>query len=116
MADVLIGLAEAIEGLRVELTRAMGMGAGKPMRLSLGSIDLTLQLAATNEGNGKVGWKVIELGGKRETVSTQTLTLKLTPQWRDIDGNLTTDFTIAGDSPADQQFGPTSTSTPEVNN
>ena len=90
------------------------MNAGKPMRFSLGPIDLTLQLAVTNEGNGKVGWKVIELGGRREAVSTQTLTLKLTPQWRDIDGRLTTDFTIADDSPAGQHFGSAAAPSPEV--
>lgn len=115
MAEVLIGLAEAIEGLRAELTRAMGAGAGKRMRFSLDPIELILQLGVTQEANGKVGWKVIELGGKRETVSTQTLTLRLTPQWRDVEGPLTTDFTIAGDSPAGQQFGPIAAPSPEAN-
>ena len=84
----------------------MGAGAGKPMRFSLDPIEITLQLVVTNEGNGKVGWKIIEVGGKRESVTTQTLTLKLTPEWRDSDGRLTADFTIAADSPADQHFGP----------
>lgn len=106
MADVLVGLADAIEALRAELTRAMGAGAGKPMRFALDPIELTLQVAITNEGNGKIGWKVIEFGGKREAVTTQTLVLRLTPKWRDADGSLTSDFTIAGAGEPGQHFGP----------
>ena len=109
MADSLSGLAEAIEALRAELTTAMMVGAGQSMRFSLDPIELTLQVVVTKDVNGKIGWKILEFGGHREAVSTQTLTLKLTPLWPRTDGTLTKDFTIASTGPADQHFGPART-------
>jgi hypothetical protein len=101
------GLAEASEAPRAEMTRAMGASAGTPMRFGLYPIELTVQVALTDEGSGKIGWKVIEFGRKTETITTQSLALRLTPKWRDADGTHTADFTIAGAGAPGQHFGPT---------
>jgi hypothetical protein len=106
MADAVIGLAAAIEALRAELLSAVGAGWNQPMRFRLDPVELTVQVAVTKEGDGKVGWKILELGGSYESMATQTLTLKLTPIWLQGDGTTTTDFTIAGVGQTGDTFGP----------
>jgi hypothetical protein len=101
----IVGLAEAIEALRAELTKAVNVGWNHPMRFALEPIALTMEMAVTKDGNGKIGWQVLEFGGSYESAHTQTLTLQLTPLWRLPDGTVTRDFTIAsisekGDRPA----------------
>ena len=99
-------LAAVIEALRAELTEAIDEGAGKGMQFQLDPIELTLQLVVTDEGNGKLGWKVLELGASRESVTTQTAILKLTPVWRMRDGTLVRDFAIASVQEEGTKFGP----------
>jgi hypothetical protein len=108
VAAVLVNVAAAIEALRAELSEAMVAGARRPMRFGLEPIELTLQVAVTNEGGGKIGWKILEVGGKHESVTTQTLTLRLRPMWELPDGSVTADFAIASQTPAgqEQHFGP----------
>lgn len=97
-ADSTVGLGDAIEALRAELMDAALRGEGQAMRFALEPIELTVQVTATKEANGKVGWKILKLGGKYEQGTTQTLTLKLAPLWLQEDGNLTHDFAIASQS------------------
>lgn len=104
--DAVVGLADAIEALREELMDAAGRGKDQMMRFSLEPVELTVQVAVTKDANGKIGWKILELGGGLEKVTTQTLTLKLAPLWKGPDGGLTTDFTIASPSFGKDEFGP----------
>jgi len=82
------------------------------MRFALEPIELTLQVVVTMGIDGKLGWSVIGFGGKRESASTQTLTLRLKPLWGLPDGTLTEDFTIASVGPAGQHFGPSTATNP----
>jgi hypothetical protein len=113
MADVVVGLAEAIAALREELLSAMREGDGAPMRFRLEPVELSLQVAVTKEGEGKIGWKVLGLGGSYGSAVTQTLALRLVPVWRQDDGSYTGDFTIADQMVGAPHFGPRDSGTPE---
>jgi Trypsin-co-occurring domain 2 len=106
MAEPIGELAAAIESLRAELTEAMAAGAGQPMRFSLEPIELTLQVTVTKGLDGKIGWNVVGFGGKRESASTDTLTVRLKPLWTLANGSVTPDFAIAAEAPAGAHFGP----------
>lgn len=90
-----LDLADAIEGLRAALTEALDRGAGQGMHFQLAPIELTMQAVLTDEGHGKVGWKVVEVGGSLSSATTQTLKLSLTPVWKRQDGTLVRDFAIS---------------------
>jgi hypothetical protein len=106
VGNVPVGLADAIEALRNELTDAMSRGADKPMRFTLEPIELTIEVVVTKDAHGKIGWQVLEFGGSAEKERTQTLKVKLSPLWRTADGKLTPDFTIASARPPGDTFGP----------
>lgn len=106
MGNMPVGLADAIEALRDELTDAMNRGAGKPMRFTLEPIELTVEVVVTKDAHGKIGWQVLEFGGSVEKERTQTLKVKLSPLWQKADGTLTADFTIASAGPSGATFGP----------
>jgi NTP-dependent ternary system trypsin peptidase co-occuring protein len=106
MADQIIGLAAAIAALRQELFLASGSGEGSDMRFRISSIDLSLQVAATKEGGGKIGWTVLGLGASYESATTQTLTLTLEPLWRKPSGAYTSDFTVSDQDQLPAAFGP----------
>lgn len=78
-----IGLADAIEALRAELTQAMNAAPEIGVRFKPSSIELTVEVALTKKGEGSAGikWWLIEMGGKasRESIKTQTLKLTLQP-------------------------------------
>lgn len=101
-----IGLADAIEALRGEIMAAAVSGEDQAMRFSIEPVELTIQVAITKEGNGKIGWHVLEAGVMYESVTTQTLTLKLTPLWLQEDGTLTADFVISAPSLPSDVLGP----------
>jgi hypothetical protein len=102
---VLVGLAEAIGALRAELVAAMDEGSGQQMQFTLDPIELAVQTVITKDANGKIGWKVLEVGGSYQSQATQTLTLRLTPVWRAGDGRLVRDFTIAdAQAPAGEHY------------
>jgi hypothetical protein len=90
-----VGLAEAVESLRAELMTAVEASKDQPMQFSVEPIELTVQVAVTKEADGKIGWNLLGMGGSYESASTQTLMLKLTPVWKNQDGTLVRDFTIA---------------------
>jgi hypothetical protein len=77
------------------LKAAIDRGAAQHLQFALDPIELTLQTVVSKEGSGKVGWKVLEVGGSAKSADTQTLTLRLTPVWKRADGTLVRDFTIA---------------------
>lgn len=95
MSGALVGLSDAIKALRDELTTAIGEGKDRGMQFRLDPIELTVQTVVEKDGNGKLGWKILELGGSAKSATTQTLTLRLTPMWKPDDGSLTSDFTIS---------------------
>ncbi|MGW7647138.1 trypco2 family protein [Streptomyces bobili] len=106
MDKAVVELAAAIEALRAELTAAVERGRSQQMQFRLEPIELTVQAAVTKEASGKIGWSVLGLGGGWEAAVTQTLTLRLSPMWRDSDGTLTTDFTIASVTASGDTVGP----------
>lgn len=106
MDSALVGLADAIEALRDELTEAIIRGEGKSMQFALEPIELTLQTVVTKDANGRIGWSVLGVGGKYETARTQTVALKLSPWWRKQDGTLTSDFVIASTGEVGDTIGP----------
>jgi hypothetical protein len=105
MTDVALGLADAIAALRKELLAALDEGKDAPMRFRLAPVELSLQVAVTKEADGKIGWKVLGLGGSYTSATTQTLALRLEPVWRQGDDSYTTDFAIADQSKQAPRFG-----------
>jgi hypothetical protein len=102
----IVGLAEAIEALRAELTEAVDQGREQGMQFRIEPIELTLQVVVSKDASGKIGWGALGVGGSYESARTQALTLKLRPVWRLNDGSLVEDFTIADQSSVPQHFGP----------
>jgi len=112
VADAVVNLADAIDGLRREFSKAVEDGKNADMQFAVGSVELTVQAAVTTDANGKIGWSVFGIGASHERGSTQTLTLKLTPVWKKPDGTYDRDFTVASQSRAEPRFGPESIPTP----
>lgn len=106
MDQGVVGLAAAIDALRRELTEAMDAGQDQRMQFQVDPVELTVQAAVTKDASGKLGWKILELGGKRESVVTQTLVLRLAPVWRTLEGHLTRDFTVSSIVPTGDNIGP----------
>ncbi len=106
MTNVVIGLAAAIAALREELLLAVEAGDDADMRFRLAPIELSLQVAVTREGEGKIGWKVLGLGGSYESATTQVLKLQLEPVWLKGDGSYTSDFVIGDQYQQQARFGP----------
>jgi hypothetical protein len=98
-----VGLADAIEALRLELLEAAVAGEDHRMRFAIEPIELTVQVAVTKDVNGKVGWKILEAGAGVQHVATQTLTVRLVPLWRTGDNTVTPDFTVASTALAQGQ-------------
>jgi len=112
-----IAVAAAIESLRHELTEAMQTGDAQRerMRFRLDEpIVLELHAAVTWTGDGKLGWKIIEIGGSRSSADTHTLTLRLKPEWWD-GSQYTTDFRISASIPsvASRSSTPSAASPPD---
>ena len=104
----LLDLADAIEGLRSELTRAIEQGDARRERMRFRMSEpvvLEVQAVTTKDAHGKVGWKVVELGGSWTAANTHRITLKLTPEWWN-GSEYTPDFLIADIGPAGATFGP----------
>jgi Trypsin-co-occurring domain 2 len=78
-----VDLADAIEGLRAGLEEAWLAGKGRPVRFRLEPVELTVQAVVTRTRTGSAGvrWHVLTAGGERsrQTASTQTLVLRLSP-------------------------------------
>ncbi len=78
-----IGISEAIEELRAELSKALALSKDKDIQFVVQDVDLELELAVTKEGElgGKVNWWVLEIDarGKATSEATHRVTLKLAP-------------------------------------
>lgn len=86
-----VGLADAVAGLRAELTEAIDRRAAqgdRGVQFGLGPIELTVQAALTRQGEVGVKWQVLTATGSAGSQSTQTLKLVLTPVWRMADGTV----------------------------
>jgi len=88
-----VGLSDALIALRGELLQAWQEGEESDRRLRFRlpePIELTLQVAATQEGKGSAGikWWLVSVGGEasRGSTLTQTLSLKLAPVMYDDNG------------------------------
>jgi Trypsin-co-occurring domain 2 len=106
MTNVVVGLSSAIEALRAELLQAIDAGGDPRMRFKLAPIELSLQVAVTNEAGGKIGWKVLGLGASHEAATMQTLNLRLEPVWQQEDGSYSSEFLIADQEEEIPGFGP----------
>jgi hypothetical protein len=108
-----VGLAEAIQSLRLELWEAMVAGTGSDVRFRVDSIELTVETAVTKTVGGKAGikWWLVEAGGEasRDSAATQTLKLSLSPLNGPnellIDDNAEADENSFDDSTADGDAG-----------
>jgi hypothetical protein len=74
-------LSDVLASLRDELVTAQRGGEGKDLRFLIDDIEVELQLAVTDEGKAKAGFKVWTLGAeagvKVVDATTQKLRLKL---------------------------------------
>lgn len=84
MADGKLGLAETVEALRDELSRALSEAEGERLRFALGDVELELSVTVSRGGSAgaRVRFWVVdaEASGNVSRQSVQTLRLKLTPQ------------------------------------
>lgn len=77
-----IGLDEAIDGLRADLTTAINRSAGQPVQFPIDKMTVELDVLATKSVDGKARFKVpiveVELGGKgrRMHANTQKVTVE----------------------------------------
>ncbi|MBK8446302.1 MAG: hypothetical protein IPL41_06315 [Micropruina sp.] len=94
-----VGLSEAIQHLRGELAGAMAQAPKTGLRFQPGPIELSLQVAVTNNFGGRAGikWWVIEAGAEasRDVLHTQALRLSLIPVFLDENGEVR-DVLISG--------------------
>lgn len=93
-----VGLPEAIESLRVDLARAWWDGQRQRVRFRVEPVELTVQVGLTRTTKGTAGakWYVLTIGGEktRQTVTTQTLKLRLTPVLFDEESNELSDVEL----------------------
>ncbi len=82
-----IGLKEALEALRAELSESILLSEGKEVRFEVGEIELEFQIAIekTAEGRGGIKFWVVELGGGTTAKDTTVHKVKipLKPIWKD---------------------------------
>jgi hypothetical protein len=88
--DAAVELSSALETLREELEQAWAMSQGRRVRFQVPQVTLTVQVTARRENkvDGKVRWWLVEGGGEHGSAreSTQTLVLKLSPEFYDEEG------------------------------
>jgi hypothetical protein len=81
--DGVVGLSDAIEGLRYELAVAAWRGKDQWLRFKPGPIELTVEATVTSklEGQAGVRWWIVEArgGGSSERAGTHTVKLSLDP-------------------------------------
>ena len=77
-----VGLADAVDALRAELSEAMARARDQEIQFPVGEIQVEFQIGVTREAEGKAGLKVwvLELGGGSYTrESVQKITVSLEP-------------------------------------
>ncbi len=82
-----IGLKDAIEALRLELSESILVSEGKEVRFEVGEIEMEFQVAVEQTTGGKGGIKfwVVELGAEMADKSSMIHKVKipLKPVWQD---------------------------------
>ncbi|NJN49096.1 MAG: hypothetical protein HC805_04035 [Alkalinema sp. RL_2_19] len=82
-----IGLKDAIEALRIELSESILVSEGKEVRFEVGEIEMEFQVAVeqTTEGKGGIKFWVVELSGGASEKNSMVHRIKipLKPQWKD---------------------------------
>ena len=78
-----VGLAAAIDQVRLELEQAIKDGEGSAVAFRAGTVELEFEVAFTKTGNIKGGFQlsVLSFGAKREhsSAATHRVTVALTP-------------------------------------
>jgi hypothetical protein len=105
LEDNVTGLADAIDALRLELAAAITRGEGADVKFLVDPVELTVQAVVTKGVDGRIGWGVIGIGGKREAATTQILRLQLKPLFKTKDGRYVEDFAVSGQRSSRPQFG-----------
>ncbi len=84
---VKIGLKDAIEALRSELSESILVSEGKEVRFEVGEIEMEFQVAIEQATTGKGGIKfwVVEMGGdvSDKTSTVHKIKIPLKPVWKD---------------------------------
>jgi hypothetical protein len=82
----MIELAEVVQQLRAEFSRALEFASGDDVRFELGPIELEVMVGLERSGGGmgKVRFMVIEVGDKVGLASSSTQRIKLTLRPVDI--------------------------------
>ena len=101
-----VGLAAAIRALRAELAQATSHGAGQPVHMRVDPVELTVHAAVTRQYNGKIEWSVLGLNGAPKPANTHTLTLRLTPAWKTVEGAPVSDCAVESKGSVGSTFGP----------
>src|SRR5690349_9992229 len=82
-----VGLADAVEALRAELTVARVDGANQPLLFEVGPVEVEFTAVIKKVGGGKAGFTigVVTLGAEASVAQEQTHRIKvtLTPKERD---------------------------------
>lgn len=83
-ADAFVGLADAIQQVRVELAAAMAASAGETLRFELGTVEVEFAMTVHRQAGGAVGLNVAvasaNASGGRSSESLHRLTLTLLPK------------------------------------
>ena len=84
--DRSLQLAEAIDALRQELTRALDRGRDEPIQFELGPVSMTFDVSVTTtkDATGSVQFWVLSAGGSAARASTHSnsITIELNPMTR----------------------------------
>lgn len=82
-----IGIADAIESLRTDLSEAIARGDGQALRFKVEGIELELAVVCEVGGNSKASFHVLgigaEVGGKVGATTTHRVKLSLKPADQD---------------------------------
>ena len=80
MADVGSGsLAEAIAAVRRELIEAMGAGENEVLRFEVGPVEVEFMVQVAREADGRLGLKVLSVGGGVTDTRTHRVHVTLKP-------------------------------------
>ena len=82
-----IGLKDALEALRVELSEAILVSEGKEIRFEVGDIEMEFQVAIekSDEAKGGIKFWVVEMGGGMSEKNSiiHKIKIPLKPVWKD---------------------------------
>jgi hypothetical protein len=75
-----VGLADAVEALRSELTAARNLGRGQDLLFEVGPVDVEFSVVVKRTGGGKAGLTigVVTLGGEASVGREETHRVKVT--------------------------------------